>query len=57
MSNKTTLNIHKYRNMHETDKEWFYKKLFIEKHYDKFSEDQLLCLAQCYVNVETLGVR
>ena len=49
--------ISKYRNRNETDKEWQLKSMFIEHHFDKFDEARLLCLAQCYVNVETLGCR
>ena len=45
----------KYRNKNETEKEWFLKKLFIEKYHDQYDEARLLCLAQCYANVETLG--
>lgn len=49
--------IDKYRNKNETEKEWQLRKLFIEKYMDKYDEDRLLCLAQCYVNIETLGCR
>lgn len=50
-------NIDKYRNPYETDREWKLKRLFIEKYFDKYKEDRLVCLAQCYVNVETMGCR
>jgi hypothetical protein len=49
--------IEKYRRPNDTSKEWKLRKLFIEKYHWKFSEDRLLCLAQCFVNVETLGCR
>jgi hypothetical protein len=49
--------INKYRNPNETEKEWQLKKTFIEKYRDLFSEDRLLCLAQCYSNIETMGCR
>ena len=52
-----TTNIEKYRNPYETDKEWKLKKQFIEKYQNKYDENRLLCLAQCYANIETMGCR
>lgn len=49
--------IESYRNPYETDKEWTLKKAFIEKYQTRYEETRLLCLAQCYVNVETMGCR
>jgi hypothetical protein len=49
------MDVKKYRNANETEREWQMKKLFIEKYHDKYAEARLLCLAQCYVNIETLG--
>jgi hypothetical protein len=46
-----------YRSPNDTEKIWKLKKQFIEKYKDKFEENYLLCLAQCYVNTETLGCR
>jgi hypothetical protein len=54
MSNE---DIEKFRNPHETDKEWKLKELFITKYKDQIQDNRLICLAQCYVNVETLGCR
>jgi hypothetical protein len=51
------VDISKYRNANETEKEWQLKKLFIEKYIDKFEEKRLVCLAQCYTNIETMGCR
>jgi hypothetical protein len=51
------MDVNKYRNANETEREWQMKKLFIEKYNDKYSEARVLCLAQCYVNIETLGCR
>jgi hypothetical protein len=56
MSN-STIDLDKYKNPNETEKEWRLKSQFIEKHKDKLSEDRLVCLAQCYVNIETMGCR
>lgn len=55
MSN--SIDLDKYKNPNETEKEWRLKSQFIERFQDKFEEDRLICLAQCYVNVETMGCR
>ena len=47
--------VSKFRNKHESETEWKLKKAFIETHHDKFDRQRLLCLASCYVNVETMG--
>jgi hypothetical protein len=47
----------KYRNQYETDREWKLKQMFIEAYVDQFDEDRLVCLAQCYANIETMGCR
>lgn len=47
----------KYRNQYETDREWNLKKMFIEAYKDEYDEDRLICLAQCYANIETMGCR
>lgn len=52
-----SFDIDKYRDPNETEKVWQLKKTFIEKYRDKFDEKRLLCLAQCYVNIETIGCR
>jgi hypothetical protein len=51
------VDINKYRNANETEKEWQLKRLFIEKYKEKFDEDRLICLAQCFTNIETMGCR
>ncbi len=48
-------NLEKYRKPDETDREWLLKKNFIEKYHDQFSEPRLICLAQCYTNIESYG--
>lgn len=52
-----SFDINIYRDSNETEKVWQMKKMFIERYKDKYEEKRLLCLAQCYVNVETLGCR
>jgi hypothetical protein len=51
------LDIESLRNPNETDKEWRLKKKFIQRYTGKFENDRLVCLAQCYVNIETMGCR
>lgn len=46
-----------YRKPNETEREWQLRKLFIERFYDHFEHDRLLCLAQCYANIKTMGCR
>lgn len=51
------MDLNKYRSRTDTEHEWQMKKLFLERYHDQFGEDRLLCMAQCYVNIETLGCR
>lgn len=47
----------KYRSEFECDEHWQLRKKFLAKHYDRFPEDELICLAQVFTNVEFLGCR
>lgn len=47
--------IESFRQPWESDEHWFLRKKFLTCHWDKFSLDRLLCLAQVFVNVEFLG--
>lgn len=53
----TDWDVEKYRTEYESDEHWDLKKLFIERHKDKFPEDEILCLAQVFFNVEFMGCR
>ena len=47
--------IDKFKKHWEIDKHWEMRKSFILTHHDTIQdEDRLLCLAQCYVNIELL---
>lgn len=46
--------IDKYRKHWEIEKHWKLRKDFILAHHDHIDEDRLLCLAQCYANMEIL---
>ncbi|CAF2330629.1 unnamed protein product [Rotaria sp. Silwood2] len=47
----------KYRLPTESKNQWELRKHFLEKYWDKYDEDRLLCLAQCYVNMRCLGCK
>lgn len=47
----------KYRRHNESDRQWNLKKIFIERYINQYDEDRLLCLAQCFVNIQTIGCR
>lgn len=49
--------VEKYRTPYEPDDHWELRKAFMLAHKDRFSEDQLVCLAQVFTNVEFLGCR
>ena len=47
--------IEKYRTEHESSVEWNLRRAFLEAHQEKYSEDRLICLASCFINVECYG--
>ncbi|XP_070493718.1 partner of xrn-2 protein 1-like [Chironomus tepperi] len=49
--------IESYRNDYESDEHWQLKKDFMEAHKKNFTEDELVCLAQLFFNIELLGCR
>ena len=54
---KSEFDLEMFRDPNDTHKQWRLKSQFILKHHHKFKPDRLACLAQCYVNIETLGCR
>ncbi|KAK6631788.1 hypothetical protein RUM43_013852 [Polyplax serrata] len=46
-----------YRTDHESNDHWELRKKFMLAHKDKFSEEELVCLAQVFTNIEFLGCR
>jgi len=46
-----------YRLTTESKRQWELRKRFLETYWDKYDEDRLLCLAQCYVNMRCLGCK
>lgn len=57
MSVNDDWDVEQYKSEHETDEHWELRKKFLLAHKDKFPEDELLCLAQVFINVEFLGCR
>lgn len=57
MSSSTDWDIDHYRADYESDEHWELRKAFMEEHKDKFAENELVCLAQVFTNIEFLGCR
>lgn len=49
--------VDQYKTDYECDEHWDLRRNFMLAHKDKFSEDELVCLAQVFVNTELLGCR
>lgn len=49
--------VEKYKSPFECDDHWELRKSFLLAHKDKYPEDQLICLAQVFFNIELLGCR
>lgn len=57
MSFPTDWDIDYYKTDYESDEHWELRRAFIEKHKSSFPENELICLAQVFTNVEFLGCR
>ncbi|OAD54835.1 NF-kappa-B-repressing factor [Eufriesea mexicana] len=57
MSSGEVWDVERYKAEHECDEHWELRRKFLIAHKDKFPEDELVCLAQVFVNVELLGCR
>ncbi|KAL2749484.1 NF-kappa-B-repressing factor isoform X1 [Vespula maculifrons] len=57
MNTSTNWDVEQYKAEHESDEHWELRRKFLLAHKDKFPEDELLCLAQVFTNVEILGCR
>lgn len=51
----TNWDVDYYRTDYESEEHWNLKKKFIETHKSNFDEDRLVCLAQCFTNIEFMG--
>lgn len=57
MSFPTDWDVNYYKTDYESDEHWELRKKFIETHKEKFPENELVCLAQVFANVEFMGCR
>lgn len=49
--------VEKYKTDYESEEHWELKKTFIEKNRENFTEEQIICYAQIFFNVEMLGCK
>lgn len=57
MSFSTDWDVNNYRTDYESEEHWDLRKAFMEEHKEKFPENEIVCLAQVFTNVEFLGCR
>lgn len=57
MSINEDWDVEKHKTEHECDEHWELKRKFLIANKKKFPEDDLVCLAQVFSNVELLGCR
>lgn len=53
----TTWDIEKYKTPYESDEHWELKRKFMTTHKETLPEDELVCMAQVFANIEFLGCR
>lgn len=57
MSSNEDWDVEQYKQEHECEEHWELRRKFLLAHKNRFSEDELVCLAQVFTNVEFLGCR
>ncbi|KAF0306151.1 NF-kappa-B-repressing factor [Amphibalanus amphitrite] len=57
MAHPTDWDVEQYRNEHEPPEHWRLCRAFILAHKSDYPEARLVCLAQCFANMEFLGCR
>lgn len=57
MSSEDDWDVEQYKTEHECDEHWELRRKFLLTYKNRFSEDELVCLAQVFTNVELLGCR
>ncbi|XP_018898440.2 partner of xrn-2 protein 1 [Bemisia tabaci] len=57
MTFDTSWDTDKYKVPYESEEHWLLKKEFMDTHKEKYPEQKLICLAQCFFNIEFLGAR
>jgi len=49
--------VEKYKVDYESEEHWELRKAFMEAHRDRFNEEEIVCLARVFTNVEFLGCK
>lgn len=49
--------VDKYKTDHESDEHWELRKKFMLAHQETLPEDEVVCMAQVFTNIEFLGCR
>jgi hypothetical protein len=57
MTENTEFDVEKYRRSHESNTEWKLRRQFIIENHELLDENRLLCLANCFINVECYGCK
>lgn len=57
MTSEESWDVEQHKTEHECDEHWELRRKFLLAHKEKFPEDELICLAQVFTNVELLGCR
>lgn len=55
MSDQNSFDVESFRNPYESNTEWRMRREFLMAYHDKLDLDRLVCLSNCYVNVEIYG--
>ncbi|XP_013413387.1 NF-kappa-B-repressing factor [Lingula anatina] len=51
------VDLDQYKKEYENNKEWEMRRRFLECHWGKYPLERLLCLSQCFINIECMGCR
>jgi len=49
--------VEKYKTEFESEEHWELRRKFLSAHKDTLPEDELVCFAQVFTNIEFLGCR
>ncbi|XP_012267761.2 NF-kappa-B-repressing factor isoform X2 [Athalia rosae] len=57
MESEKEWDVEQFKMEHECDEHWELRRRFLLAHKDQFPEEELVCLAQVFTNIEFLGCR
>jgi len=55
MEDENDEDFNNYRHTHESNTEWKLRRQFIAAHHKTLEHNRLMCLANCFINVECYG--